>query len=442
MSNEQQGRREALNRDFTVERYRELIRIAKRKYEFVDYKNIALNRKFILWRHDVDYSLNRSLRLAEIEHAEGVKSTYFVNPHSEFYNVFEASQARLIRQILALGHDIGLHFDAAYHQVANEAELDALVADEASLLQKWFHFKPQAFSFHNPTPFLLSCENDSYGGLMNCYSSFFKSNVSYCSDSNGYWRFKALGDVLNSATDPCLQVLTHPGWWQSEPRFPRERIFRSTFGRAASVMDFYDAALETDGRENRSGPASSLSFLKKADKNLYRVCDYLWNSRHLNGLLLELYRLHIRQSKSMVRAYLVNAWRIPPLEVDTFLQDSHLAGHLASLIPAVCNLPWATIAGTSDIDHERWPRLCQVLVRDGDNIPTDTAEDGCIYFCRLLAKFAAWGESQSAIGHDGISNTVSPGASPGLEPESLLAFPSSFDKWRALKQKFSLVRRP
>ena len=109
-----------------------------------------------------------------------------------------------------------------------------------------FGLRPAAFSFHNPTEFLLLWERDTYGGLINCYSRTFKTTIPYCSDSNGYWRFRRLRDALESAQDPRLQVLTHPGWWQEVPLHPRERIFRSVYGRALDIMNLYDVVLHAE----------------------------------------------------------------------------------------------------------------------------------------------------------------------------------------------------
>ena len=159
-------------------------------------------------------------------------ATYFVNPHCEFYNPFELGQAQHLKHILRLGHSIGLHFDATFHEIQDEAQLHCKVEQEGRWLEEAFGVRPVAFSFHNPVAAHLQCDADSYGGLINCYSHRFKSEINYCSDSNGYWRFRRLHDVLSEASDPCLQVLTHPGWWQVNPMPPRQRIFRSAYGRA------------------------------------------------------------------------------------------------------------------------------------------------------------------------------------------------------------------
>jgi len=236
--------------EFVVERYRSLIDLAKESYEYISYDDAFTCGKFVLWRHDCDFSLNRAYRLAIIEKEEGVKATYFVNPHAEFYNILESSQFRIIQRILQMGHDLGLHFDAGFYGVDSENQLHDLVSREASWLESWFGIRPTAFSFHNPTEFLLGCQAERYGGLVNCYSVFFKSEVGYCSDSNGYWRHRRLEDVLGEAKEPRLQVLTHPGWWQEQPMPPRDRIVRCVEGRAMAVLQSYDDALAAAGRLN------------------------------------------------------------------------------------------------------------------------------------------------------------------------------------------------
>ena len=241
---------EAFIEDFTVEHYRELLRLAQVNYQFVSYENIPFGERFILWRHDCDFSLNRAFKLAEIEAQEGVASTFFVNPHSEFYNLLEKTQSEIISSILDLGHSVGLHFDADFHGITSEVELEGHIAYEASILVRYFGVKPVAFSFHNPNEALLTYDCETYGGLLNCYSGKFREQIPYCSDSNGYWRFRRLRDVLAKGVDPCLQVLTHPAWWQDRSMLPMERIDRSIKGRAEAVRAEYINILHKVGRKN------------------------------------------------------------------------------------------------------------------------------------------------------------------------------------------------
>lgn len=236
--------------DFTTSHYRELLRLAKEEYQFIFYDEINFDQSFVLWRHDCDFSLNRSLRLAQIENEESVSSTFFLNPHCDFYNIFEKPQSKIISDILSLGHRIGLHFDSDYYDISSESELDDKVAYESGLLSDLFGQEINVFSFHNPNEFLLSCQKETYGGLINCYAKSFRDKVSYCSDSNGYWRFHRLQDFLVAKDKKHIQVLTHPGWWQETPMIARDRILRAAEGRAKALMQSYDALLSDHGRKN------------------------------------------------------------------------------------------------------------------------------------------------------------------------------------------------
>ena len=74
--------KESKDDDFTENHYSKLIKIAKSKYKFISYLNIPWGEKFILWRHDLDHSLNRALALAKIESEEGVFATYFLKNYT------------------------------------------------------------------------------------------------------------------------------------------------------------------------------------------------------------------------------------------------------------------------------------------------------------------------------------------------------------------------
>jgi hypothetical protein len=74
-------------------------------------------------------------------------------------------------------------------------------------------------------------------------------NYIYCSDSNGYWRFKPMDEVIREGHHR-LHLLTHPEWWTPEAMPPSERIDRAIFGRARKVRHDYDVLLRKSGRRN------------------------------------------------------------------------------------------------------------------------------------------------------------------------------------------------
>jgi hypothetical protein len=227
------------------------------QYRFARYGE-QLAGRHVIWRHDVDVSMHRAVRAAEIENAESVIATYFVNPRSQFYSIFEPTIEALLRRILSLGHDVGLHFDAAAYGVKTwtDAALDAAVRREQTLLETLLQSPLAALSWHNPDQSnLLDFQFETIGGLFNAYSGRLRRDYVYCSDSNGYWRFKSMKDVISEGHDR-LHLLTHPDWWTPEVMAPSERIDRAILGRARKIRSEYDRRLALGGRLNVGGNGS------------------------------------------------------------------------------------------------------------------------------------------------------------------------------------------
>lgn len=236
--------------DFTHQHYRELLLLAKEKFQFEFYSDEELHKNSILWRHDVDHSLEEALNLAKIEFDLGIKSTFFILLHSEFYSPLEKRSSEIIFEILSLGHKLGLHFDTHYYSIDSEDELSRRLAFEKYLLEQIFNTSIVVFSFHNTTEFTMSCKAWKYGGLINTYANFFQLNASYCSDSNGYWRFRRMWDFLNDKHEKPIQVLTHPEWWTQSVMSPKEKIELGIFKRAEYSKILYESKLSFFGREN------------------------------------------------------------------------------------------------------------------------------------------------------------------------------------------------
>jgi hypothetical protein len=376
--------------DFTIDAYRTLLRQAARSYAVATYREIPWGHRFVLWRHDCDFSLNRALGLGRIEAAEGFQSTFFVNPHSEFYNLLERQQLDCVLELIDLGHDVGLHFDTAFHGTSSEAALDNEVQREADLLTDVLGARPAAFSFHNPSALHLTFEADTYGGLVNCYSKRFQTEVAYCSDSNGYWRFQRLGDVLVDATNPCVQVLTHPAWWTDEAMPPRQRIFRAVYGRANATMHFYDQSLDDWGRSNLAGGAESLRFLKTIDPSVHELCDFLWNRGDFDSLFLRLWRFHGSQILRFCKATLQAEWNIPAREIDALTDDPRFDLDHELFFTGVFGQSWQRAIGIGEEAHKDWAAIHDRLVRSRSSFEPGRLEEGCIYLCNTIQELAAW----------------------------------------------------
>jgi hypothetical protein len=236
--------------DFTQSHYIEILKLAKQNYLFANYENFKEKEAFLIWRHDVDFSMEYAIELAKIENDLNIKSTYFLHIHSEFYNLLEYRSKKQIKQLINLGHDIGVHFDTHYYNIRSKDEIEKHLSYEKNLFIRFFEKVPVAFSFHNTNEFIISCQDEYYAELKNTYAKVFQSEIGYCSDSNGYWRFDRLYDVIKSKKYKKLQVLTHPEWWQEEVRSPKERVLNILEQRKAFTNTFYDNLMIEMGREN------------------------------------------------------------------------------------------------------------------------------------------------------------------------------------------------
>jgi len=236
--------------DFTLENYKYLLKLGSENYQFTTFNDFSTKDNYIILRHDVDYSVHRALKMAKIESSLGIKSTYFFLLHSEFYNLFERSVADKVEEIISLGHDIGLHFDSHFYKIPSEEVLISKLTLEKDIIESFFSAKINSFCFHITNSYTINCNKEEYAGMINAFSYGFQNNIGYCSDSNGYWRFSRLEDVLTEQRYNKLQINTHPAWWQDEVMAPKKRILRSIYGRSERVIEAYNKILIKTGRDD------------------------------------------------------------------------------------------------------------------------------------------------------------------------------------------------
>jgi hypothetical protein len=240
--------------DFTFENYRNLLAMALTEgYLFSDYEieNIGTgDQRKIVWRHDVEFSVHKAHKMALIESEKGVKAHYFFQLHSEFYNLLEKEILLLAKEIVALGHYIGLHFDAHFWEIRSKDELEKCLEIDKKILETMLEVEVKSFSFHNTTPELLSLDDSYYAGMLNVYARAIRDKYRYCADSTGFWRYERLSDVLRDPSIQYLQVLTHDGMWQETALAPRQRVKRCVDTRAFRVMERYDLFLKRLNQKN------------------------------------------------------------------------------------------------------------------------------------------------------------------------------------------------
>ena len=165
-------------------------------------------------------SLSAAAKIAFVEQELNVAAHYFVLVSSEFYNIFTKRATKLLDQILAAGHKIGLHFDATNYSVD---EIDGIAARELDALEAVIGQPIEMISLHRPNSALVGNDRP-IAGRAHCYQPKFIREMGYCADSRGDWH---RGDPLSHPAvndGKALQLLTHPIWWIGDRTSPETRL--------------------------------------------------------------------------------------------------------------------------------------------------------------------------------------------------------------------------
>lgn len=96
-----------LNRDFTLEKYKDLCHELKKNYRIspvINYLSRKPQGKVVVLRHDIDRNIMNAFRMAEIEYEMDIRSTYYFR----FPYTFKPD---IIRKIQNFGHEIGYHYE-------------------------------------------------------------------------------------------------------------------------------------------------------------------------------------------------------------------------------------------------------------------------------------------------------------------------------------------
>jgi hypothetical protein len=179
--------------------------------------------RFFLLRHDVDYSPAAALRLARLEADWGVRATYFLLPNSSYYNLLAPAHASFPRQLVSLGHEVGLHYDIRALAAFPQPEWISLLEQQASLLQQLAGTPVHSIAMHQPG--LVGA--DPFRGLtsyFNAYDDRFARDMPYFSDSCRAWRDHTWTQ-LTGPVPPRFQLSLHPINWSPLDR-GRDAIFK------------------------------------------------------------------------------------------------------------------------------------------------------------------------------------------------------------------------
>lgn len=208
---------------FSYDDYKEIIRIIKSTNLQTDYAHAINREKFVIMRHDVEYSVDRAYALAKVEESMDFTSNYFFQWTNNSYNILSRRNLDMIKDMHERGHVIGLHF--ALNGLTDMEQIRKKIVQEIRILSEMFGFEITQFSVHRPSKDVLR-ENIKLPGILNAYQDEFFTfaenvteetpvQVKYLSDANHIWRY-GYPDEKNILEYDKVQILTHPFAWSKK----------------------------------------------------------------------------------------------------------------------------------------------------------------------------------------------------------------------------------
>lgn len=208
---------------FSYAEYRNIITLVKQNLPIMDFSEVNDEvNAFCVLRHDIEFSIDRALQMARIEHEDlNVHSTYTVQLRNNTYNALSQKNIEAIQEIESMGHYIGLHQNPP--QMSDDELVDYITKD-IETLEHYYGFSVDRFAFHRcgSNPGILE-RYVEVPGKINCYAKEFfhyfsgdkpeEIRVHYLADSNHDWKYGHPFNIDYWDLPQKMQLLTHPYSW-------------------------------------------------------------------------------------------------------------------------------------------------------------------------------------------------------------------------------------
>lgn len=236
--------------DFTLLTYRKLLEALKEHgYVFITFEQYCqvsaerLPKRFVILRHDVDLRAKNSLATAQIEHELELQASYY------FRVVPESNQPEVIREIAALGHEIGYHYEDMAIMHGDTEKALAHFQEQLAYLRQYYpvsticmHGAPT--SKYDGRELWKHYDYREYGVIGEPYFDVDFSKVFYLTDTgrrwDGYkvsvrdkipqyqdqwtergWVYRRSSQIIEAAEQSqlpaCIMITTHPQRWTNNP---------------------------------------------------------------------------------------------------------------------------------------------------------------------------------------------------------------------------------
>ena len=206
--------------EFTFAAYRRALQTARARFDRITSAADFLDEpaaqraagSVLILRHDCERDLTKALEIARIERDLGLRGSYYIRVHSEYYNLMLPAERAILRQIAGMGHEIGLHYEPRFYDQDGMTLLDGIRADTAVLRAiLGADHALRSLTPHQPTLSPPDFAALAHEGLVDLYTHPDFRPLDYYSDSGMRWREKTLQQAAETGTR--VQFLTHPDFW-------------------------------------------------------------------------------------------------------------------------------------------------------------------------------------------------------------------------------------
>lgn len=199
--------------NFTLSNYSSLLKKFEEcgfNFRLVTEMKNSEEKKVVFLRHDIDLHISLVKELAQIESSMNISATYYV-PLTLHFNVLYPKNRQIIRDLVELGHNVGLHYDLeTYPYDCSKARkhLDW----EVGLLSDIIGQSVNTIAMHQPhkgQPDLFRIIDD----YVNPHDPRYQNGLLYVSDSCRAWRDETISLFFCANPPSRLLLTTHPELW-------------------------------------------------------------------------------------------------------------------------------------------------------------------------------------------------------------------------------------
>jgi hypothetical protein len=188
--------------EFTDTGYYRMLASLEKHYRFEPVRSMFMPQENACYlRHDVDLHLDIE-EMAQRDAHFGIVSTFYILLSGQ-YNVCAPENVKRLKNIVALGHDIGLHYDLR----AYPEDAFPYLAFEVGILERIVGVRVLSVTMHEP-----SAQADTLLNIA-CYINPMAHDIPYISDSCKRWRDDRIVDAMEGRGPSRLHLNVHPELW-------------------------------------------------------------------------------------------------------------------------------------------------------------------------------------------------------------------------------------